>query len=221
MAGGIRSDDRVHAVRLAGAARVFDRVAGAIVSVGHAVLSPIQMCRFVAFLRAINVGGHVVKMDRLCGLFESAGLAGVQSFIASGNVLFDSKKTPASLEATIEKTLEKALGYEVITMIRSASQVQHIVEYVDREKLATGEGITLYVGLLKSAPTATAVRAVEAMSNEVDTLLIDGRELYWRCNKRFSDSTIKGPKLGKALGVAMTTRNVTTLRKLAMKLTAA
>jgi uncharacterized protein (DUF1697 family) len=221
MAGGIRRDDRVHPVRLAGAARVFDGVAGAIVSVGHAVLSPIQMPRFVAFLRAINVGGHIVKMDRLCGLFESAGLVNVQSFIASGNVLFDSKKTSASLEATIEKVLEKALGYEVITMIRSASEVQHIVEHVDRERLAAGEGITLYVGLLKSAPTATAVRAVEAMSNEVDTLRIDGRELYWRCNKRFSDSTIQGPRMGKALGVAITTRNVTTIRKLAMKLSAA
>jgi len=220
MAGGIRRDDRVHPVRLAGAARVLDRVAGAIVSVGHAVLSPIQMPRFVAFLRAINVGGHIVKMDRLCGLFESAGLVNVQSFIASGNVLFDSKKTPASLEATIEKVLEKALGYEVITMIRSASEVQQIVEHVDREKLAAGEGITLYVGLLKSAPTAAAVRAVEAMSNEVDTLRIDGRELYWRCNKRFSDSTIQGPRMGKALGVALTTRNVTTIRKLAVKLAA-
>ena len=58
------------------------------------------------------------------------------------------------------------------------------------------------------------------MSNEVDTLAIHGRELYWRCNKRFSDSTIQGPKLGKALGVAITTRNITTVRKLAGKMAA-
>ena len=80
------------------------------------------MPRLVAFLRAINVGGHVVKMDRLCALFESAGLANVSSFIASGNVLFDSKKATAQAEALIEKTLKKDLGYEVITMIRSASE---------------------------------------------------------------------------------------------------
>lgn len=179
------------------------------------------MPRFVAFLRAINVGGHIVKMDRLCRLFESAGLTNVESFIASGNVLFDSTKSPASLEALIEKGLEKSLGYEVITMIRSASEVDRIVDHVDRDTLADGDGITLYVGLLKSAPTSAAARAVEAMSNDVDTLVIDGRELYWRCNKRFSDSTIQGPKLGKALGVPLTTRNVTTVRKLAKKLSPA
>ncbi len=179
------------------------------------------MPRFVAFLRAINVGGHIVKMDRLCRLFESAGLTNVESFIASGNVLFDSKKSPASLEALIEKGLEKSLGYEVITMIRSASEVDRIVDHVDRDTLADGDGITLYVGLLKSAPTSAAARAVEAMSNDVDTLVIDGRELYWRCNKRFSDSTIQGPKLGKALGLPLTTRNVTTVRKLAKKLSPA
>jgi uncharacterized protein (DUF1697 family) len=177
-----------------------------------------SMPRYVAFLRAINVGGHIVKMDRLCRLFESAGLANVTSFIASGNLLFDSPKRPARLEGLIEETLEAALGYEVITMARSASEVSDIVERVERDRLADGSGVTLYVGLLKSAPLATAVREVEAMSNIVDSLTIHGRELYWSCNKRFSESTVQGPKLAKALGVAVTTRNITTIRKLAAKL---
>jgi uncharacterized protein (DUF1697 family) len=175
------------------------------------------MPRCVAFLRAINVGGHVVKMDRVCGLFESAGLASVSSFIASGNILFDSRKAAAAVEALVEKTLKADLGYEVITMVRTAAEVGAIVEHVDRHNLAE-DGVTLYVGLLKSAPAAASVRAVAAMSNDVDTLTIHGRELYWGCNKRFSDSTIKGPKLGKALGVAVTTRNVTTMRRLATRL---
>ena len=85
------------------------------------------MPKYIALLRAINVGGHVVKMDRLCALFESAGLANVSSFIASGNVLFDSKKAPAAVEALIEKTLKADLGYEVITMIRTAAEVSAIV----------------------------------------------------------------------------------------------
>jgi uncharacterized protein (DUF1697 family) len=103
-------------------------------------------------------------------------------------------------------------------MARSASEVGDIVERVERDRLADGSGVTLYVGLLKSAPLATAVREVEAMSNIVDSLTIHGRELYWSCNKRFSESTVQGPKLAKALGVAVTTRNITTIRKLAAKL---
>ena len=51
------------------------------------------MPKFVAFLRAINVGGHLVKMDELRGLFEALGFSNVETFIASGNVIFDSKAT--------------------------------------------------------------------------------------------------------------------------------
>ena len=70
--------------------------------------------KYVAFLRAINVGGHTVKMDHLRNLFESMGFANVETFIASGNVIFDSKtKSTAALEMEIENQLQAALGYEV------------------------------------------------------------------------------------------------------------
>ena len=49
------------------------------------------MPRYVALLRAINVGGRNVKMAELCALFEQARLTDVQSVIASGNVLFASR----------------------------------------------------------------------------------------------------------------------------------
>ncbi len=47
------------------------------------------MPRYVAFLRAVNVGGRIVKMDELRRLFAGAGFADVETFIASGNVIFD------------------------------------------------------------------------------------------------------------------------------------
>ncbi|MCX6027691.1 MAG: DUF1697 domain-containing protein [Chloroflexi bacterium] len=47
------------------------------------------MPRSIAFLRAINVGGHTVKMDRLRQIFESLGFSNVETFIASGNVVFE------------------------------------------------------------------------------------------------------------------------------------
>lgn len=175
------------------------------------------MTRYVAFLRAINVGGHVVKMDRLRELFVSAGLANVSTFIASGNVLFESRRATPGLEALIEKTLHVALGYEVTTMLRSAAEVTQIIDRVDALGLGDGPG-RLYIGLLKDTPSPRAASAVAAMSNEIDTLLVRGRELYWRCNTSFSDSTVAGPALGKALGVAVTTRNLNTIRKLAGRL---
>ena len=50
------------------------------------------MPQYVAFLRAINVGGHIVKVQDLRRIFESCAFAGVETFIASGNVVFESSE---------------------------------------------------------------------------------------------------------------------------------
>ena len=73
-------------------------------------MSPAQ--RSIAFLRAINVGGHTVKMDRLRTLFEELGYANVATYIASGNVIFEMPRmSTQTLEAQIEHHLQQALGY--------------------------------------------------------------------------------------------------------------
>ena len=82
------------------------------------------MPRYVAFLRAVNVGGRVVKMDELRRHFADAGFTGVETFIASGNVIFDTTAKPGpALEARIEGALKKALGYDVPTFVRSLADV--------------------------------------------------------------------------------------------------
>jgi uncharacterized protein (DUF1697 family) len=82
------------------------------------------MPRYVAFLRAVNVGGRVVKMDELRRLFEGAGFDGVETFIASGNVIFSSPSTTtAAVEETIERALASALGYAVPTFVRTTREV--------------------------------------------------------------------------------------------------
>ena len=62
-----------------------------------------MMPKYFAFLRAINVGGHVVTMDHLVRLFEGMGFSGVETFIASGNVIFEtSKGRPKLLKRTLK-----------------------------------------------------------------------------------------------------------------------
>ena len=174
--------------------------------------------RYVAFLRAINVGGHVVKMDRLRALFETIPLANVSTFIASGNVLFDSKRPPEVLERAIEKKLKTALGYDVAAMVRSAGEVSAVVEYVERHGMGPSSTVTLYVGFLKTAPLGEAARSVAALSTDQDTLSVSGRELYWRCCTSFSQSTIVGANLEKLLNIPATFRNFSTVRKLSDRL---
>ncbi len=164
--------------------------------------------KYVAFLRAINVGGHVVKMDALKKLFEKMGFKNVETFIASGNVIFDA---PKASEAKIEEALKKALGYEVRTFLRTPVQLQRIAETND-------DGGTLYVGFMATSASEDAKTRVKALSTEMDELHADGMEIYWLCRgQKFSDSTITGARVEKALGQAATLRNITTVRKLAGK----
>jgi len=163
--------------------------------------------RYVAFLRAINVGGHVVKMDRLRTLFEELGLAKVETFIASGNVLFDSRAAATTLETRIEKHLRAALGYEVATFLRTGAELA-----------AVGERDVNYVGFLRSEPSASAREKLLALKPPDDDLTVEGREVYWMIRTRISDSPLNNARLEKALGMPMTMRNMNTVRKLAAKL---
>ena len=85
--------------------------------------------KYVALLRAINVGGHAVKMAVLRGHFESLGFSNVETFIASGNVIFDSRARPAALQKMIEARLQESLGYEVATFIRTTAEVEAVSKY--------------------------------------------------------------------------------------------
>ena len=164
--------------------------------------------KYVAFLRAINVAGHgVVKMDALKRLFEKMGFSNVETFIASGNVIFDARSATA---AKIEAALANALGFEVKTFLRTPADLARIAKTND-------DGGTLYVGFLAKTVTDEAKRRVKALSTANDDLRADGTEIYWLARTKFSDSKISGATIEKALGQPATLRNVNTVRKLAAK----
>src|SRR5688572_12009974 len=116
--------------------------------------------KYIAFLRAINVGGHTVKMTRLRALFEDLGLSNVETFIASGNVIFESAaKDVRALEKKIEAHLRKALGYEVKTFIRSAAELQEVAQHDPfSQGEMEGEGNVLYIGFVGASPEQEATR---------------------------------------------------------------
>lgn len=175
------------------------------------------MPRYAAFLRAINVGGHVVKMDRLRKLFEQAGADEVETVIASGNVIFtSSSKNEKALAAKIAAHLENALGYEVATFLRTPEE---LAEAARRSLFGKYDAANLYVGFLSDAPASASVKTLRGLANEIDDFRVAGREVYWLCRTSFSRSVFSGAKLEKTLGAATTLRNITTVRRMAEKLT--
>ncbi|HEY1911149.1 MAG TPA: DUF1697 domain-containing protein [Vicinamibacterales bacterium] len=176
------------------------------------------MPRLIAFLRAINVGGHVVKMDALRKQFEALGLTDVETFIASGNVLFTSRTANlAAIEKKIETRLEKALGYEVRTFVRTEAEVCAIARYKPFPAGAIAGAGALCVGFLADPLGPAAVKTLLALKTEIDDFHVQGKEVYWLCTKRQHESTFSNVRFEKQVKASVTFRGVNTVARLAAR----
>jgi uncharacterized protein (DUF1697 family) len=176
------------------------------------------MMRYVAFLRAINVGGRVVKMQELRRVFEGWGGANVETFIASGNVVFEtSKRSPAAAERSLEDHIRTALGYPVVTFLRTLPELAAAAACAPFPPAEYEAGATLFVGFMKDAPAPSVSRAVAAMGDAANAFAIEGRELYWLRRRQLLESMGSGPPFERIVGSPITVRNVNTVRRLAAK----
>jgi uncharacterized protein (DUF1697 family) len=188
--------------------------------VQHAPQAPIlvNVPRHFAFLRAVNVGGRTVRMDRLRAAFQGMGFSGAETFIASGNVIFEAEAArPGVLERRIESGLREALGYDVEVFLRSTSELAEIAcrEAFPPADVASAHAV--YVALVAEVLDDAARERVLAAQTPNDSFSVHGRDVYWLSRVRFSESVFSGPKLDKVLGVKATLRNVKTVRRLAAK----
>jgi uncharacterized protein (DUF1697 family) len=176
------------------------------------------MPRLIAFLRAINVGGHTVKMDELRRLFEALGLKGVETFIASGNVIFT---TPArdidAMQRRIENHLGASLGYEVKTFLRTDAEMAVIAQYKPFTGSQRRTAGALCVGFLAEPLGTGGKKSLMALRTDIDDFHVTGREIWWLCKKGQSESTFSNNVFEKALKCRATFRGVRTVQKLAEK----
>ena len=173
--------------------------------------------RYVAFLRAINVGGHTVTMVRLKQLFAKMGFRGVETFIASGNVIFEGTGSAAAAEQTIAAGLEKVLGYDVATFVRTPEEVAAIAAYEAFGAPEVARARTQCVGFLAAPLGKAAAAKLMALRTAVDDFHVLGREIHWLSRVGQSDSVFSNAVFEKADGVRATFRGINTVRKLAAK----
>ena len=172
------------------------------------------MARHVALLRAINVGGRTVKMDALRAACEQIGLTKVETFIASGNVIFESRATAAALEKKIEAHLEAVLGYEVATFVRSVPELAAAAAHCEG-LLRKDEGA--HVGFLKAPVDKDAQLRVTAYETTNERFAFDGREIYWLTRAGIGQSKFSNAVFERIIRSPATFRNVTTVKKLAAR----
>ena len=177
-----------------------------------------MMQRYIAFLRGMNLGKRRLPMSRLKELFEELDFGQVETFIASGNVLFSSKvKDAQSLESKIAGHLEASLGYDVDTFVRTAKEVAAIGGAKTFPEDGN-EGIIIHVGLLQQKLPAEIAKKLADVRTASDEFRVNDREYYWLCRTLTHESKVWTLPAIKALKLPTSTmRNITSIRKLIAK----
>lgn len=177
------------------------------------------MARYIALLRAINAGrGRTVRMDVLRQAFEVLGFTGVETFIASGNVIFEGRATKTStLEKKIEKGLRESLRIEVTPFVRTPSQLAEIATYKPFPKPKLGRDAEVNVVFLAEAAGAALKKKLKALATDTDEFRAHGREIYWLRHRKPGGPAFSTVALGKAIDDPFTIRSSRTVEKMATK----
>ncbi|MEZ6042889.1 MAG: DUF1697 domain-containing protein [Planctomycetaceae bacterium] len=174
--------------------------------------------KYAAFLSGINVGKRRVKMPVLAEVFEELGHQNVATFIASGNVIFQSNKRKQSLiEDNAGDALRQRLGYEVNVFVRSFDDLKTIANAETLDEHESGQS-TINVAFMRNELDAKTADKLESVRTEHDSFRVIGREFYWICTTRISESKVWALPETKSIQLPRNTvRNITTIRRLVSK----
>lgn len=163
------------------------------------------MKRYVAFLRAVNVGGTgKLPMADLRQMFAGLGFCDVRTYIASGNVAFSSKKSARAIKSVLEETLAEYAGKPVTVFVRTAAEMQRILK--DSPFLEKAPNFTFVVFLERKPPRDAVTQAVRLVDEEVS---IGKQEIYIHYPSGVSQSKLRIPAAEHG-----TARNMNTVRKM-------
>lgn len=178
--------------------------------------------RYIAFLRGINLGKRRLSMGKLRALFEELTFTEVETFIASGNVIFSasastSSKAKAKLESQIAAHLQSSLGYAVDTFVRTVPEVQRIAGANPFPK-DIDPSYKTHVAFLHTKLPASTARQLEGVATDYDQFEVQGSEFYWLTRGPMSQSKVWTlPEVKRIKLPTCTMRNMTSIRKLAAK----
>jgi uncharacterized protein (DUF1697 family) len=177
------------------------------------------MTKYVAFLRAINVGGRIIKMEELREILESLKLKNVKTYIQTGNIIFESSVKTDILREKIEKKLKSSLGYEVKVMLRTHKELSFIVKNNPYKNKEIDKNTRVYIAFLYKTIKKGIKAIIASLNNENETYVSIKKEVYCLIHKdEKKGSYFSILLLEKNLGIPLTTRNQTTVNKIKIML---
>ncbi len=163
------------------------------------------MTAYVALLRAVNVGGTgKLPMTELKAMCVAAGFAKVQTYIASGNVVFESAASEKRIKSLLEERLAAYAGKPVGLVVRTAREMAAVLKANPFPKAAPNRTVVIF---LDAAPPANALKHAVGVANE--EMRLGTREIYVHYGDGMANSKLRLPAAKSG-----TARNMHTVGKL-------
>jgi uncharacterized protein (DUF1697 family) len=163
------------------------------------------MSTFIALLRAVNVGGTgkllMTDLTRLC---SKTGFDNVQTYIASGNVVFDSNKTSDEVKATLEASLNRYAGKPVAVIVRTGAEMAAVLEANPFREAPPNRAVAIF---LDAPPPRDALATISGQKDE--KIALGRREIYVWYGEGMGRSKLRIPAAAQG-----TARNMNTVAKL-------
>ncbi|MFZ3180068.1 MAG: DUF1697 domain-containing protein [Methylocystis silviterrae] len=160
---------------------------------------------YIVLLRAVNVGGTGrLPMAELKAICEAAGFAQVQTYIASGNVIFNSGMSAVQVKAALESRLKAYAGKPVGVVVRTATEMIAVLKTNPFPKAAPNRTVTIF---LDDPPPADALD--RAVGKKDEELRLGKREIFVHYREGIGASKLRIPAAKSG-----TARNMNTLAKL-------
>lgn len=172
--------------------------------------------QYVALLRGINVGGkNKVLMADLRTCLVIIGFENVQTYIQSGNVLFEtSEKDQLKITEQVEQAIEKTFGFPVVVALFSQTEFEYIAAHTPDNWLNNPEWKYNYLFLKKPSDAQAAVAAIGSQSNEIESAIAGQGVVYQAMNIKLFGRTTASKMIGTPIYKQMTIRNHNTVQKL-------
>ena len=163
------------------------------------------MTTYIALLRAVNVGGTgKLPMAELRALCEAVGFRNVRTYIASGNVVFESAASATKVKAALEAPLQRYAGKPVGVVVRTGAEMAQVLAANPFPDAAPNRAVAIF---LDEPPPADAVESARHRTDE--KIALGTREIYVHYGDGMADSKLVIPA-----AKAGTARNLNTIAKL-------
>jgi uncharacterized protein (DUF1697 family) len=177
---------------------------------------------WISMLRGINLGSHnKISMPDLASLYRSFGFSSIQTYLQSGNILFESQiANSEDLSVIIETGIKDTLGFSVRVFLRTPGEIKRII---DNNPFLHGGNIEpsqLHVTFLHRLPDPSDWDTLGPAVREGDEFAIGQQEIFIFCSNGYGRTKLSNSFFERKLDQPATTRNwktVTALYELVME----